>query len=105
MDSRNLNTCRKCGHDWHPVGGLGCSVVWMGERCGCGARGIVAELFGNAWTIGPSETFATITEARSWAESYGTTADSCAIYRAGRLVGRHVRDTAGNGMRWYRATI
>ena len=61
------------------------------------------------FTAHPVE-FSTITAARKWAESHGTEADSCAIYRTNRngedrLVARHVRDTTGTGLRWYRAPL
>ena len=34
--------CRDCGHLNHPrwtdsLSATGCPIVWMGERCGCGA--------------------------------------------------------------------
>jgi hypothetical protein len=35
MDSRDLDACPECGHWSHPTDGNGCSVIWMGERCGC----------------------------------------------------------------------
>ena len=54
---------------------------------------------------GPVAEFATITEARRWAESFGTTADQCAIRRGGREVALHVRDTSGDGTHWFKATI
>lgn len=81
----------------------------------------IAVLGGSSWAIGPVTEHATITEARHWAESYGTTADWCAIYTpanyavlyecddlqarpsrhrtAGRETARHVRGERG----WYRA--
>ncbi len=63
-----------------------------------------AEIGGSSWSRGPVVTFRTILEAREWAESYGTTADWCAISDAkGRAVAAHRRDPNGNGMRWYRA--
>lgn len=63
-----------------------------------------AEIFGSGWKQGPICEFDTITEARHWAESYGTTADSCTIYdRNGRPVAEHRRDTSDNGSRWYRS--
>jgi hypothetical protein len=54
----------------------------------------------------PSAEFATIRECRQHAESYGSTADHCVIAdRKNRIVGRHIRDKSGDGMRWYRATF
>lgn len=39
MDSRDLDSCPNCGHWWHPTGNAGsCSVIEMGERCGCRTR-------------------------------------------------------------------
>lgn len=65
-----------------------------------------AELYGSSWSRGPVDDFDTITEARRWAESFGTTADRCVIAtRSGRVVAEHVRDTNGDGTRWFRATI
>jgi len=47
--------------------------------------------------------FQTLTEARQWAESYGTTANSCHVYaRSGRLVAAYHRDPNGDGTRWYK---
>ena len=64
-----------------------------------------AELSGPSWTIAPTAMFATIREARRWAESYGTGADRCAIIatRSGHVVAEHRRDTSGDGRRWFRA--
>lgn len=64
-----------------------------------------AELFGSGWAQGPRATFATIHECREWAEEYGTTADECVIYKNGKVVARHKRDTNGNGMEWFEATL
>ena len=65
-----------------------------------------AELSGSSWRQGPAAEFDTVREARQWAESYGTTADSCTIRDAkGREVGLHCRDISGNGMRWFRAEL
>lgn len=48
----------------------------------------------------------TITEARQWAESYGTTADQCVIRnRRGDVVAVHMRDHNDNGLRWFKGTI
>ena len=38
-----------------------------------------AEISGHSWRQGPVAEFDTVREARQWAESYGTTADSCTI--------------------------
>ncbi|MDP2350088.1 MAG: hypothetical protein Q8M74_02915 [Chloroflexota bacterium] len=110
-DARTLSACPNCGHDWHPSGAAGsCAVSWMGERCGCRRMSLPdrgrfrAELSGSSWAIGPMATFATIRECRRWAEAYGTTADRCTIAaRSGRVVALHVRDTSGDGTRWYRS--
>jgi hypothetical protein len=62
-----------------------------------------AELYGSSWAVGPKTDTPTITAARRWAEDFGTMADGCVIRnRAGREAARHVRDTAGDGTRWYR---
>ena len=59
MDSRDLNACRECGHWDHPRaddedGDLwGCAVVWMGERCGCGADPLAVTISPDA--AGPAE--------------------------------------------------
>jgi hypothetical protein len=63
-----------------------------------------AEIGGSSWSRGPTAKFATIREAREWAEGYGTTADWCEIHDAkNRLVGQHRRDPNGNGQDWFRA--
>jgi hypothetical protein len=62
---------------------------------------------------GPAADFATITAAREWAESLGDTAAQVAIYRVntrGRIINEraaalHVRDTAGNGRRWFKGSL
>lgn len=65
-----------------------------------------AEIGGASWAQGPRAEFATIREARAWAEEYGTTADRCVIRDAkGREVARHCRDRNGDGTRWFRATV
>lgn len=52
---------------------------------------------------------ATITAARAAAEEYGSTATSCSILKtnvrggAYKQVARHVRDTNGDGLRWFKA--
>lgn len=63
-----------------------------------------ATLYGSSISNHPGIECDTIREARDYAESYGNTADSCVIERNGREVARHMRDTSGNGLRWYRAT-
>lgn len=50
----------------------------------------------------------TITQARRQAEEFGTAASSCAILKVKKTgpypcVARHVRDRAGDGMRWFKA--
>ena len=61
-----------------------------------------AEIGGSSWNWGPTAEFATIREARSWAEEYGSSADWCTIKdKAGRVVASH-RQSNGN---WFRATI
>ena len=64
-----------------------------------------AEIFGSSWSQGPICEFPTISEARKWAESYGTTADWCSIRLAGREIASHRRDSNGDGTRWFRASI
>ncbi len=70
---------------------------------------------GRAWRAGPQrdrpfcfahdpERAEEAAAARRWAESFGTTADRCTITDRGRIVAEHVRDTAGDGARWYRST-
>lgn len=54
-----------------------------------------AEIFGSSWTRGPTAEFATVTEARQWAESYGNTADSCTISFNDRAIAWHRRDSDG----------
>lgn len=67
-----------------------------------------AFLSGPSWSVGPEHDFPTIREARAWAESYGTTADACHIYRQPSdylyPVASHRRDSSGDGSRWFRAT-
>ena len=66
----------------------------------------LAEIGGSSWRQGPRAEFATIREARAWAEEYGTTADRCVITdRHGAIVARHSRDTSGDGARWFRAQV
>jgi hypothetical protein len=46
---------------------------------------------------------ATLMAGRSYAESYGTTADYCHVYDSrGVLVASYHRDTAGDGTRWFK---
>ena len=46
-----------------------------------------AEIGGHSWKQGPTADFASIQEARCWAEEYGTTADWCTIKDTkGRIV-------------------
>lgn len=55
---------------------------------------------------GSSAQFATITEARRWAEQHGTAANRCVIKNLkGMPSGLHVRDTGGNGSRWFKASF
>jgi hypothetical protein len=61
-----------------------------------------AEIGGSSWKIGPEAEFQTIEDAREWAESYGSTADGCAIRdKTGRLVAVHSRDPSSG--EWYEA--
>jgi hypothetical protein len=62
-----------------------------------------ADITGSSWARRQVSYFDTITDARAWAESYGTTADRCYIYSGSRLIALHCRDTRGNGTNWYRA--
>jgi hypothetical protein len=65
-----------------------------------------AEIGGSFWSQGPKGEFATMRECRQFAESFGTTADHCAIYDAkGRLIASHRRDRNGDGTIWFRAAI
>lgn len=65
-----------------------------------------AEVFGSAWSRGPTLRTDTITAARAWAEEYGTTADRCVITdRAGNVVAEHRRDPNGDGTRWFKASV
>ena len=69
-------------------------------------RAYTAEVFGSSWSRGPVAKFDTIDECRDFAESYGTTADSCTVTDAdGEVVARFVRDRNGNGMDWFEAQI
>lgn len=77
----------------------------------------LAEIFGSSWSRGPVDEFDTITEARRWAESFGSTADSCDIIDTRRwapradhpnrvhpVVAVHNRNTNGNGLSWHKST-
>lgn len=68
-----------------------------------------AAINGASWAHGPVGHFDTIKQARKWAESFGDTADECAIFRVlakrMRLVAVYKRDSNGNGQRWFRATF
>lgn len=64
-----------------------------------------AVLGGSSWRQGPKSHHRTITEARRWAESYGTMADYCNIYKGARLIARHVRSTDNDGTRWYKVPV
>lgn len=65
-----------------------------------------ATLSGGSWAVGPTAAFATITEARKWAESYGSTADHCRITNGkGETVALHIRDANSNGQRWFKAAL
>ena len=62
----------------------------------------IAEIGGDTISWGPVAQFATIREARVWAESYGATADWCSIKnRHGDVVASHRRNRSRH--RWYRA--
>lgn len=55
---------------------------------------------------GAEADFATIREARRWAESFGDAADLCTVRTAsGRVVAEHRRDSNGDGRRWFRAAM
>lgn len=61
-----------------------------------------AEIGGSMISQGPIVQFATIREARAWAESQGDLADWCSIKNnRGDLVASHRRDRSAH--RWYRA--
>jgi hypothetical protein len=61
-----------------------------------------ATIGGQMWADGPAQQFPSIKACRDWAESYGDTADWCAIAdTSGTIVARHQRDRSTNG--WYRA--
>ena len=63
-----------------------------------------AEIGGASWAQGPVQQFATIREARAWAEGYGDTADRCTITDTkGSVVASHRRNPNAPGG-WYRAT-
>jgi hypothetical protein len=65
-----------------------------------------AEIGGHTWSKGPVAQFPTIRECRTYAESYGTTADFCMVIDAtGWIVLSYRRDTSGAGTRWYRAPV
>lgn len=59
----------------------------------------------------PSLEFGTITAARRYAEGYGSTARRCEIALANKsltkftVIAAHVRDTNGDGLRWFKAEI
>jgi hypothetical protein len=67
-----------------------------------------AILHSNSWRDPKKRQFSTITEARAWAESYGTTADHCDIYntselmRTNRPIATHTRWRDGDGTRWHK---
>jgi hypothetical protein len=54
-----------------------------------------AEVGGHSIGSSPARPVGTITEGREYAESYGTTADWCNIYRGLRIVASHRRDASG----------
>lgn len=63
-----------------------------------------AEIGGSSWSAGPVQQFATIREARAWAEAYGSTADYCVVTDArGRRVAEHRRDPSTS--RWFRCAV
>lgn len=49
--------------------------------------------------------FNKLSEARRWAEEFGTTADRCNVYRGERLVASYRRDPNGNGTKWFKAAM
>jgi hypothetical protein len=63
------------------------------------------ELLGYRITVTAAR-FNTLSEARRWAEGFGRAADECTICdRLENTVGLHVRDTTGEGLRWYRTPV
>lgn len=65
-----------------------------------------AEIGGSSWSKGPVLEFDSITDARKWAEEFGTTADWCRITDSkGREIASHRRDTSGDGMKWFEASV
>ena len=110
-----LDECQTCGYQ--PLGPADVAAHVHCPECGAlpdDAHGdhaagpdrhaYTAQLYGSSWAVGPVTDHPTITDARRWAEEYGSTADLCVIRdHRGREVARHVRDTAGEGARWNRA--
>lgn len=64
-----------------------------------------AEIGGSSWSRGPEIKVDKLSEARAWAEAYGTTADWCNVYRGDRLIARYCRDTNAPGTKWFKTTI
>lgn len=62
-----------------------------------------AEVSGHSLGASHNALFRTITGARKWAESFGSTADNCSIFaKYGNIaVARHVRNPETG--RWYKA--
>ena len=55
---------------------------------------------------GADADFATIREARRWAESFGDTANHCTVRTAsGSVVAEHRRDANDDGRRWFRVAM
>lgn len=64
-----------------------------------------AEIGGSSFSRSPEAEFDKLSEARSWASEFGTTADWCDVYRGNRLVVSYRRDTSGDGRKWFKAVI
>lgn len=63
-----------------------------------------ASISGQTISPAPDYHFDTITEARKWAESYGTSADRCSVCdKSGREVARHMR--LGQSDKWFNACV
>ena len=100
-------------YEWWPLLLVGRVVGELrGDACGLTIHAIRsrtrspyrAEISGSSWAMGPVASFATMREARAWAEEYGSTADSCSIYdNRGNLVALHKRDSRADGTAWFRA--
>jgi hypothetical protein len=65
------------------------------------------EMAGSWWTRSPQAILGSIQECRDWAASFGSDANEARIYRehGKKIVAMHVRSTAGNGLRWFKARV